>query len=32
MLEIENVALYRDDALGIFRNISGPKFEKREEQ
>ena len=27
--ENENVSLYRDDGLGIFRNLSGQEIEKK---
>ena len=29
VFENENVDLYRDDGLGIFRNLSGPEVERK---
>lgn len=30
--ENENVSLYRDDGLGIFRNLSGQEIERKKKQ
>ena len=29
VFENENVSLYRDDGIGIFRNLSGPEIERK---